>query len=158
LRPSAYFREHVGLLLEKLGQLVELKGELASPGTPDALPRSGQRIFMSYAAKDQDVARRLASTLSALGEEVLMDAQAIRPGQSWEEELYRLIDEADVFMLLWSEHAVASEYVRKEYLQALRAGKPIRPVYWTERLPSVPPELASYHFARITPPGSPTER
>jgi serine/threonine protein kinase len=77
----------------------------------------------------------------------------------WDERLLRLIEEADVFQLFWSRHALDSPYVRREYEHALALNRPnfVRPTYWEEPLPSdparkLPPEaLLRLHFQRIGP-------
>jgi hypothetical protein len=73
--------------------------------------------------------------------------------------LLQMIEEADVFQLFWSRHAMESPYVRGEYEHALSLHRPnfVRPTYWEEPLPSdparnLPPEsLLRLHFQRIGP-------
>ncbi len=82
------------------------------------------------------------------------DVLDLAPGDRWEQELYKRIDESDLFLLFWSRAARESKWVLEETKYALArsiadsAGRPeIRPVL-LEGPPPVepPPELEHLHF------------
>jgi hypothetical protein len=98
---------------------------------------------------------RRVQGLKALGIQFFQDILNLAPGQRWAQELWRLIDQSDVFLLCWSSAARKSEWVRKEYLQAnttssrssdKRPHIAILPLEGPPP-PEPPPELAHLHFS-----------
>ena len=77
-----------------------------------------------------EVVRQFELLAASLGDEYLRDLARLRSGDDWDEELLRLIDEADVFQLFWSSNSMLSPYVRREWEYA-RA--------WPGRTSSGPP-------------------
>ena len=79
------------------------------------------------------------------------DVHTLRSGQHWSDEIYAMIDKADIFQLFWSETAAQSQYVEKEWRYALTLNRDgqnfIRPVYWEAPMPNVPTDLGHIHFA-----------
>jgi hypothetical protein len=75
----------------------------------------------------------------------------MRSGEKWAPALLQLIDESEIFQLLWSKAAKQSAYVRQEwqYALGLHRGFFIRPVYWDIPMPPPPRELADIHFAYL---------
>ena len=71
-------------------------------------------MFASDAHEDDDVVRAFAAAYRALGIDVLVDKASLRAGQDWQQALLRLIDEANLFLLSWSEAASRSPYVAEE--------------------------------------------
>jgi hypothetical protein len=111
-------------------------------------------VFASYAHDDDRVVRAFAEAYRALGIDVLVDKTSLRSGQDWHQGLSRLIEEADLFQLFWSEAASRSRYVAEEWQEALslqdRKGERfIRPLYWNTPWPPPPAQLAHLHFASL---------
>ncbi len=108
-----------------------------------------QAIFCSYSHKDTQIVERVERAYKALGLTFLRDVISLRSGQDWDDQLLKLIDQADIFQLFWSPAAAESQYVRKEWLHALQRQQEgfIRPVFWEQPLPQPPPELSPIHFA-----------
>jgi hypothetical protein len=113
-----------------------------------------QAVFPSYSHRDKQIVERVERAYRALGMSYLRDVTTLRSGQKWQPELGRLIEQADLFQLFWSNAAAASEYVTEEWQTALRLigekKKPetfIRPVYWEEPMPAPPAPLGDTHFA-----------
>jgi hypothetical protein len=104
-------------------------------------------IFCSYSHDDTQIVERVEKAYKALGLTYLRDVESLRSGQNWNEELLRLIEQADIFQLFWSQAASESKYVRQEWEHALKSSRAIRPVYWQKPIPRVPDELRSLHFA-----------
>lgn len=111
-------------------------------------------VFASYAHDDDHVVQAFAEAYRALGIDVLVDKGSLRAGEDWQQTLSRLIEEADLFQLFWSEAASRSSYVAEEWRYALslqdRKGERfIRPLYWTSPWPPPPAQLAHLHFASL---------
>jgi hypothetical protein len=128
-------------------------GETAesSPAMTSAETRLYQAIFCSYSHDDTTIVERVERAYKALGLDYLRDVMTLKAGQDWSAELLNLIEQADIFQLFWSRTAAASPHVRYEWEHALkiaaRREKFIRPVYWEQPMPDVPPELGHIHFA-----------
>jgi hypothetical protein len=120
--------------------------------TTDA--RHYELAFISYASPDRNTVLRMVQMLRVQGIRFFQDVLDLEPGDRWAHELYRHIDECDLFLLFWSSHAKASAWVRKEVAHALQrkagdddAPPTIHPVI-IEGPPAVPPpsELAHLQF------------
>jgi len=87
-------------------------------------------VFASYAHEDDHVVWAFAEAYRALGIDVLVDRASLRAGEDWEQRLLRLIEEADLFQLSWSEAANRSPYVAEEWQHApIAAGSQGRAVH-----------------------------
>ena len=116
--------------------------------------RHYERAFVSYASQDRNEVLKRVQMLARLGIEYFQDVLTLEPGQRWERELYRHIDESDLFLLFWSSAAKQSQWVHKEvqYAIARRGDDELAP---PEIVPipiegppvtEPPPELAHLHF------------
>lgn len=137
--------------------------ELVPPGTrTESLARPvgetarlTESVFVSYASEDRAEVLRRVQGLKALGIPFFQDILSLSPGQRWAQELWRYIDQSDVFLLCWSNAARRSEWVRKEYLRAnavqgkSRDKRPHMTVLPLEGPPPPDPpvELAHLHFS-----------
>lgn len=106
--------------------------------------------FASYSSQDRDrVLDRVAAVRISAGLDVFLDCLSLRPGDQWKGELAREIVERDQFLLFWSSHAGASEWVNWELREALEKKDPdsiqVHPLESVERAPP-PPELQHLHF------------
>lgn len=108
-----------------------------------------RRAFASYASKDRAEVLRRVQAFKIAGISVFQDVLDLSPGDRWERELYRRIDDCDVFLLFWSNAASQSVWVGKEiaYALARKEGIAIQPVP-IEGPPIVPPpaSLQGLHF------------
>lgn len=131
---------------------IEVDSSRAEPRKEPA-PRPHRTIYACYSHRDRHIVEQFAQYGKILGDEYLIDVLKLRAGENWHKNLRKLIDEADVFQLFWSENAKQSEFVREEIRYALQSHKPnfIRPVCWETPLPEPPPELRHLHFTRIEP-------
>ncbi len=110
--------------------------------------------FLSYASEDRDKVLARAQMLDQMGIRYFQDILSLDPGQRWEKELYRNIDQCDLFLLFWSSAASRSPWVMREVDYAIdrkrgndEAPPEIKPVI-IEGPPLVePPErLQHLHF------------
>jgi hypothetical protein len=67
------------------------------------------RVFVSYVREDALAANWIASELSALGAHVWLDTLRIRGGQTWRQEIASAVDDADIFVPLFSSNWIARE-------------------------------------------------
>lgn len=89
---------------------------------------SMQKIFISYSRKDIDFARKLAGDLERAGYDVWWDITDLRGGDDWVRTLPAAIEAAQFFIIVLTPNSVESEWVRKEYTQALGLRKKIIPI------------------------------
>ena len=113
-----------------------------------------RKAFISYASKDRDKVLARVQMLVPLGITYFQDVLDLEPGARWERELYRNIDQVDLFLLFWSSNARDSKWVHKELAYAMQRSGPdgseppaIYPIILEG--PPVPkpwPEIAHMHF------------
>lgn len=139
-----------GVVLSKLRLKVKLRGE------PDgrrvgATARAPTTAFASHARLDQP---RVADCCTALerhaGLDIFVDCLDLRPGERWWRRLVGEIDDRELFLLFWSDHAAASPNVEREWRHAFtrkaREAIEIHPLAPWPKL-SIPPEFAEVHVA-----------
>ena len=78
-----------------------------------------RRIFISYSHKDKKKVELIAKTCKAQNLEYFFDRHTLDPGDNFDEKIELWIRSVDLFILCWSKHAAKSEYVKKEYRQAI---------------------------------------
>jgi hypothetical protein len=135
--------------------------ETAPPAVEAAPPAVGpaqsveryRYAFLCYARADQAEVLRRAQMLSLMGISFFDDLRHLEIGEDWEKQIMRKIEEADVFLLFWSEAARQSREVEFEihYALSLQQGDPNRPpriipVALELPMPPPPPALADLHF------------
>ncbi|NDC64826.1 MAG: toll/interleukin-1 receptor domain-containing protein [Planctomycetia bacterium] len=147
-----------------IGQIrftVPVQGTASGPRPGDAggepapqQHRTGEAVryrtaFASYATPDRGEVVRRVQALRAAGIHCFQDVLDLEPGQRWEQQLWKRIDQADVLFLFWSDHAKASRWVAQEWKYGLeqRGLDFIRPVILQrEPFVSPPDELRELHF------------
>ena len=76
--------------------------------------------FISYNKHDRTTARLLATALVQQGVDVWFDEWGIAPGESLTGGIEKGLQASDVFVLVWSSHAAASNWVGTELRAYLR--------------------------------------
>ncbi|MGV0103908.1 TIR domain-containing protein [Nostoc sp. DSM 114160] len=144
----------LGHLKFKLSIIASASSTSKDPHLVGEVARHYRKAFVSYSSKDRIEVLKRVQGLAVSGITVFQDILNLEPGDRWEQELYRNIDECDLFLLFWSTAAKESPWVLKEVLYALeRQGSDglrspeIIPVI-IEGPPPVPPppELQNLHF------------
>lgn len=79
-------------------------------------------IFLSYTEKDREAARRVASTLEAVGWTVWWDRR-IPAGETWRSVLEDALEEMRCMVVLWSSRSIESEWVCEEASEGRRLRK-----------------------------------
>ena len=87
-----------------------------------------QKIFISYSRKDMDFARKLAGSLEKVGYDVWWDITDLRGGDDWVRTIPAAIETSQYVLVVLSSNSSQSEWVEKEYTQALTLRKKIIPI------------------------------
>ncbi len=77
------------------------------------------KVYISYAHADEAVAQKLAEALQRAGLEVWYARTGIFPGDNWAEEVAKALRESDAMIVLLSQQAVNSDYLRHDISYAL---------------------------------------
>jgi hypothetical protein len=106
------------------------------------------QLFISYSRKDIAFARRLAGDLEKAGYTVWWDITDLRGGDDWVRVIPEAIETSDFVIVVLSPDATASEWVKKEYTQALSLHKRIIPIML--RTTAVPFALNTINYLDFT--------
>jgi hypothetical protein len=87
-----------------------------------------QNIFISYSRKDMEFVRKLAGDLEQAGFDVWWDITDLRGGDDWVRSLPAAIEASQFFIIVLTPNSIESEWVQKEYTQALTLHKKIIPL------------------------------
>ena len=107
-----------------------------------------QRIFISYSRKDIDFARKLAGDLEKAGYDVWWDLTDLRGGDDWVNTIPAAISSSEYVIVVLTPDASESDWVRKEYTQALSLRKKIIPILLKPG--TVPFALNTINFVNFT--------
>lgn len=95
---------------------------------PEIIAHKYNKVFISYAHKDEEKVKSFHEGLKLVGIEHFFDRAYLKTGDIFPQVIQDYINSADLFVLFWSENASKSEYVDKERKQALeRAFPQVRP-------------------------------
>ena len=86
------------------------------------------QIFISYSRKDIGFVRKLAGDLEKAGYDVWWDLTDLRGGDDWLRVIPAAIDSSEHFIVVLSPNSAVSDWVKKEYTQALSSRKKIIPI------------------------------
>jgi hypothetical protein len=106
------------------------------------------QLFISYSRKDIAFARKLAGDLEKAGYSVWWDITDLRGGDDWVRVIPEAIETSDFVIVVLSPDATASDWVRKEYTQALSLRKRIIPIML--RATAVPFALNTINYVDFT--------
>ncbi len=83
-------------------------------------------VFISYAHDDLDWSEQLKESLSkqALKYNTFFDRSSLRVGDDWESKIQASLDGARHLIVLWSDHAKASDWVQRELWSFLAKADP----------------------------------
>jgi hypothetical protein len=86
------------------------------------------KVFISYSRKDIDFVRKLAGDLETAGYDVWWDITDLQGGDDWVNTIPQAISSSQFIIVVLTPDSVESEWVRKEYTQALSLRKKIIPL------------------------------
>src|SRR5689334_12091573 len=101
------------------------------------------RIFLSYDRDDEARVRPIAALLARAGHSVWWDRQ-IKGGREFGAEIEAALNDADTIVVLWSEQAVKSAWVRDEAAVGRDSGRLV-----PATLDGTPPPLGFRQFQTI---------
>ena len=106
------------------------------------------QLFISYSRKDIGFVRKLAGDLEKAGYDVWWDLTDLRGGDDWLRVIPSSIESSDFFIVVLSQNSAISDWVKKEYTQALSSGKKIIPLMLARS--SVPFALNTINYVDFT--------
>lgn len=92
------------------------------------------KVFISYSTHDLNNVTELQQSLVGTGVEVFVAEHSVIPSQQLSETISFAIASCDLFIVLWSAQAKASEWVSQEIGKAHSLGKTIYPLVLDEGL------------------------
>ena len=75
-------------------------------------------IFISYSHHDRECANRLHSALTNARFDVWRDEESIRASENWSESIDKGLEQASIYLILWSKDAKQSDFVGDEIKHA----------------------------------------
>jgi TIR domain-containing protein len=105
------------------------------------------KLFISYSRRDIDFARKLAADLEKAGYDVWWDISDLRGGDDWVRVIPAAIAASQYILVVLSPNSAESEWVEKEYTQALSLRKKIIPILLTAT--SVPFALNTINYVNF---------
>ena len=106
------------------------------------------KLFISYSRKDTGFVRKLAGDLEKAGYDVWWDLTDLRGGDDWLRVIPSAIESSEFFIVVLSPNSAVSDWVKKEYTQALASGKKIIPLMLARS--SVPFALNTINYVDFT--------
>ena len=89
-------------------------------------------VFVSYSTKNKSVADQIVTALEDGGITCWYAPRNIKPGQEWVSAINEAIEEAKIFLLLYTDESNASRQVANEVALAFNAGKKMIPFRLSE--------------------------
>lgn len=93
-------------------------------------------VFVSHGSEDSGEANELAALIESKGVKAWIAPRDVRPGQDYSEQLQEAIEQCIAFVVLVTDKANKSPYVRAETEMAFSTSKPIFPVRTSDIKPA----------------------
>jgi hypothetical protein len=106
------------------------------------------QIFISYSRKDIGFVRKLAGELEKAGYEVWWDLTDLRGGDDWPRVIPAAIESSQYVIVVLSPNSAVSDWVEKEYTQALSLRKKIIPIMLAQT--NIPFALNTINYVDFT--------
>lgn len=102
-------------------------------------------VFISYSREDANSIAPIVKLVRAMKKNlVFQDIQSIEPGKRWEPQLLNALNQAQIVIVFWCQHAEKSDYVRKEYKIAIKDNKDVLPLLLDDT--DLPKALSAYQW------------
>lgn len=113
-------------------------------------PTNKPRIFSSHSRENKVAVRRLETALGAAGAEVWVDHIGIRGGDNLPERISEALEWCNTLLLIWSDAASTSRWVKLEWTNAIALEKAIIPCKLSAApLPAILANRAYLNFRSI---------
>ena len=86
------------------------------------------KVFISYSTNDLHIAEHVKKLLTHPAVKVFIAEYSVSPGSSLTNDIVAAIKTCDLFVLLWSQNSIASEWVTQEIGVARGYEKPMLPI------------------------------
>lgn len=106
--------------------------------------QGGMKVYISHSRRDAAAASVIVAAIRQAGHEALFDRDELIPGANFKAAIIRMIDEADIVLVVWSTAAASSSFIHAEAQQALELGKYLGFMLGDTSLPA-PFNLLSHH-------------
>src|SRR5262245_6690498 len=106
-------------------RLTKLSLDVERAGYNTELGDTVMKVFISNSSQDDELAGRIAAYLDEAGLDVWYEKREIMPGDNWADKIAQGLRESDAMVVLLSEDALGSEFVRRNIDFAL-SQKPFR--------------------------------
>ena len=93
-------------------------------------------VFISHGSDDRDEANALSAFIESRGIKTWIAPRDVRPGQDYSEQLQLALEQCTAFVVLVTDKANSSPYVRAETEMAFSNSKPIFPVRQSDIQPA----------------------
>jgi len=103
-------------------------------------------VFLSFSSRDAELAIALREGLQSRDIDVWKAPESILPGLDWASAIHAGIEQQQIFLLLWSDAAMASAEVSKEISLASQHRRLLLPLRLT---PAMPHGGQAYHLGNI---------
>jgi hypothetical protein len=97
---------------------------------------TASHVFISHGSEDRDEAAALSAFIEARGIRTWIAPRDVRPGQDYSEQLQHAIEQCVAFVVLVTDKANTSPYVRAETEMAFSTHKPIFPIRQSDIQPA----------------------
>lgn len=127
----------------------------AGQGMPRADRSSRHDVFISYSSKNKVTADAVCAVLEQKSVRCWVAPRDIMPGADWGESIVKGINEAKVFVLIFSAFANTSQQIKREVERAVHRGIPIIPFRIEDVMPAASLEYfisTSHWLDAFTPP------
>ena len=140
-RDGADIGQYSGRTAQFVGPV--LTAELAFASDEHRSARSFCRPYLCYAPDDALFEPAIDNAMRWLNMPYVGETQALRQQRDWDRQIFTKIEQADVFLLFWSE-AAQTDRIQKEWRFALELGRErfVHIVALEESPADLPPELA----------------
>lgn len=108
------------------------------------MPGESTNVFVSYSHADAPLVDPVVKLLRVNNAFVFQDIDHIRPGKKWRSEILRALNEAQLVVVFWCDHASKSVEVSNEWKEAIKQGKDLLPLLLDET--PLPLELGEFQW------------
>ena len=107
-------------------------------------------VFISYSAKDENLAQFVRSHLIAQGLDVFLASISLNAGEHWTPQIFEALRGSEWVFLLASKNALASPNVQQEMGGAIFGKKKLVPIMWDVQPNDLPRWVSDYQGLVLT--------